>query len=248
MIYYVFADSTGKITGVGQTPDGTLPLNAVECTATEAAGFQQYAVDLSAAVPAIIPAPAAQLLAQSQDAQITALRAACQAQIVAGFSSAALGSSATYGSDTITQSNITRAAASAMGGSLWVADSSGAWTLAAHTQAQAIQARADMWAHIQTAQARYAMLLAQVRAATTVAQAQAVFGNDGERGHDGRVMAMKEEALPGILHRQEGDVAMNDATPDSQRRLTRLESEMALFRASFDKYMRAVAGEEKRLP
>lgn len=56
----------------------------------------------------------------------------------------------------------------------WVMDGSGNWTFAPHTAAQIAKAGADIKAWIVACQQKYASLLAQIQAATTVAQVQAI--------------------------------------------------------------------------
>lgn len=119
------------------------------------------------------PLSSAQELSNAQSAKHIELAAACQSQILSGFTSAGLGSSQSYGSQPTDQSNINTAAA-AGGGSLWCADNTGAWSFVAHTAAQAAQVQKDMLAHIQATQSHYASLYAQAKAATTVAEVQLI--------------------------------------------------------------------------
>lgn len=111
-------------------------------------------------------------LAEAQATQGSTIKTACAAAIVAGFSSSALGSAHTYASEPTDQTNISAAADA--GGSIWCEDGSGTWSFTAHTAAQAQQARSDLWAHIQSCQSKYATLLSQISAATTVATVEAV--------------------------------------------------------------------------
>lgn len=63
--YFMFANG-----GVGITPDGTLPASAVVCTETQYQNASQYVVSSGA----VVAAPASQLLANAQAAQIAALK------------------------------------------------------------------------------------------------------------------------------------------------------------------------------
>lgn len=111
-------------------------------------------------------------VAQAQATQEVTVKNACATAIAAGFTSSALGSACSYGSQTADQANIATAAVA--GGTLWCANGTSAWSFAAHTAAQAQQVRADLWTHIQAQQATYAKLLGEISAATTVAAVEAV--------------------------------------------------------------------------
>lgn len=117
------------------------------------------------------PIPPTPTLSQAQATQTSTLSVACQAEILAGFSSSALGSAYNYPSDNVTQRNIAMAVIS--GGSLWC-ETGSTWAFETHTAAQAAQVQKDLWAMIQAAQAKYSTLLAEVDAATTVAAVQAI--------------------------------------------------------------------------
>ena len=95
--YFVFADNSGRITGTGMTPDGTIPNGAILCTQNQSQNSQQYAVDVTTTLPSIVSAPASVLLSQQQQRNITVLQAAYQAAINApvAFKNAA-GVTSTY--------------------------------------------------------------------------------------------------------------------------------------------------------
>ena len=77
MTYYITAwTPTGIITGTGFTPDGTLPQGAIVCTKEQAKNASQYVVDTSTIPPTVVNAPSAILLAQAQSAQIALLQSA----------------------------------------------------------------------------------------------------------------------------------------------------------------------------
>lgn len=90
------------------------------------------AMDINALPPAL-----------AADDKIAELRAACEAQILTGFTSSALGTARQYPGDVVSQRNLLAAvAASTLPGlpanwttAFWCADN-GAWSLAAHTAAQ----------------------------------------------------------------------------------------------------------------
>jgi predicted NAD/FAD-dependent oxidoreductase len=129
------------------------------------------------------PAPtAAVLLAEAQTEKQGELSAACQAAIVSGFQSSALGSVHAYPSALIDQQNLASSVlASIMPGlatdwtaPIWCADSTGSWLFQPHTAAQAQQVGADSTAAIQALRTKNATLQAEVQAATTAAAVQAV--------------------------------------------------------------------------
>lgn len=110
-------------------------------------------------------------LAQAQAMQKSVMLQACSAAILAGFSSSALGSAYNYPSDDNTQRNIAMAAVS--GGQIWC-ETGGTWAMVPHTAAQAQQVQKDLFVMVQVNQAKYATLLAEITAASTVAAVQAI--------------------------------------------------------------------------
>lgn len=124
-------------------------------------------------------ANAAQQLAAAKAAQIELLNGACQGQILSGFTSSALGSAREYPSADTDQRNLLSAVTASQGQAaawttpIWCADS-GTWSLAAHTAAQVQRVNADWLAFRVAAQQKYADLIAQVSAATTVSAVRAI--------------------------------------------------------------------------
>jgi hypothetical protein len=80
---YLHYNSSGKVIGTGYTPDGTIPADAIACSASQVANWQSLAVDLSTTPPSIVDAPASVLLAQAQTAQNALLKQARNAAIQA---------------------------------------------------------------------------------------------------------------------------------------------------------------------
>jgi hypothetical protein len=78
---YLHYNSSGKVIGTGYTPDGTIPADAIACSASQVANWQSLAVDLSTTPPSIIDAPSSVLLAQAQATQIALLKSSYQAAI-----------------------------------------------------------------------------------------------------------------------------------------------------------------------
>ena len=117
-------------------------------------------------------APLPPTLAQVQALQSQYVSGACQAAIVGGFTSSALGAAYSYPSDNITQANINTVVP--FGGSIWCQPSGGAWVFQAHTTTQALQVQKDMNTWIQAQQSKYAGLLTQIAAATSASAVQAI--------------------------------------------------------------------------
>ena len=144
------------------------------------ADYAAYLAWLAAGNPAAtLPAPT---LAQAQANQVAALRSACDAAIVGGFQSSALGSAHTYPSGTIDQINLMGSVTASLlpgvgsGWStpFWCADTSSNWSWQNHTAAQIQQAGADGKAWVVTCQTKLATLTAEVAAATTIAAVEAI--------------------------------------------------------------------------
>lgn len=95
-------------------------------------------------------------LADAKVAKQTELSRACQATIIGGFTSNALGSPRTYPSDTINQSNILLAAQVSIAEGadwstpLWCQDSRGIWAQVDHSSAQAQTVARDLHAWIRS--------------------------------------------------------------------------------------------------
>lgn len=121
-------------------------------------------------------------LSAAQAAQIAALYAACDAEMVGGFVSSALGAAYTYPTKPTDQMNLIGAATDAnnpVNASTWTrafpcADSTGVWARRDHTAAQIRQVFADGVTAREALSAQLASLVAQVTAATTVAAVQSI--------------------------------------------------------------------------
>jgi hypothetical protein len=121
-------------------------------------------------------------LATIQARAIAGLRAACNAAIEGGYTSAALGGLHTYPALPTDQANmIASVTASLLPGlaaawttPFWCVDITGAWAMRAHTAAQIQQAGSDGKAAIVAAQQRLAALAVRVTAATSAAEASAI--------------------------------------------------------------------------
>ncbi|CAJ0701520.1 hypothetical protein LMG19089_02860 [Ralstonia edaphis] len=121
-------------------------------------------------------------LEQAKAAQADVVSAACQAAILAGFTSSALGSAHTYPAQLVDQQNLSASVlASVMPGlasgwttPFWCADSSGNWSYADHTAAQIQRVGQDGKAAILAAIEKKVGLVAQINAATSVSAVQAI--------------------------------------------------------------------------
>ena len=121
-------------------------------------------------------------LGEIRAARIAALRAACAAAIVGGFTSSALGAPHTYPSAPTDQVNLMGSAtASLLPGiteswstPFWCADAGGAWAYRAHSAA-AIQALFDAGKdHVVACQTALAVLTAEVESAADAAAISAI--------------------------------------------------------------------------
>ena len=118
-------------------------------------------------------------LSQVQAAQATKLSAACATALTTGFTSSALGVVLTYPSQDADQRNLQSAVSAAATASpgwtipLWCTDGDH-WSFTSHTAAQLQQVNADWLAHRVAAQQKYADLIAQINAATSIEEVQAI--------------------------------------------------------------------------
>lgn len=181
MFYAISVGSSGVITAHYEGTE-KLPAPWIEISAEQCVGIVAGSTWDGSNVVAP-PAPtAAALLAQAQASQIQILSAACQAEILAGFTSSALGSAYTYPAKPTDQQNLSASVlASLMPGlastwttPFWCADASGVWAMRAHTAAQIQQVGIDGKAATVAAIEKNATLAGQVQAATTVAAVQAI--------------------------------------------------------------------------
>ena len=121
-------------------------------------------------------------LGQARNRKAALLRAACQAQICAGFTSAALGSPFRYPASETDQRNLQASLTLSLLPSLsadwttpfWCVDADGAWAMRDHTVRQIQQAGADAKSAIVAAQQKLARLLSQVVSAAAIADLQAI--------------------------------------------------------------------------
>lgn len=133
------------------------------------------------------PAPAVRPLDEIKAVQIEALKVACEAAIVGGFESTALGSAHTYPSDIKAQINLMGSVTdSLMSGPssdwrtpFWVRDVSGLWGWKMHDARQIQQAGRDGKAHVVDCQTTLATLTATVMAAETSEVVDAIFWPGG---------------------------------------------------------------------
>ncbi|MBU9246360.1 DUF4376 domain-containing protein [Burkholderia multivorans] len=178
-------DAQGNITAYYDTADSPPPagVSVIEITDEQwqmCLSAPGYTVEDGALVAP--PAPtASELLVAAQAAQIAVVKAACQAAIIAGFTSAALGDEHTYPSTDTDQRNLLSAATASQGQSsswttvLWCASGSPlAWAFTSHTAAQVQQVSADFLAFRIAAQQKYADLVTKINAATSVSDVQAI--------------------------------------------------------------------------
>ncbi len=117
------------------------------------------------------PAPTkSQQLLSARESAVNAVNSACQAQIIGGFTSSALGDARTYPSTDVDQRNLLSAAMASQGQDspwatlLWC-ESGGVWSFASHTAAQVQQVNADFLAFRVGAQQKCMSLVAEIEAA-----------------------------------------------------------------------------------
>jgi hypothetical protein len=133
----------------------------------------------------IVPAPtptAWQLLAQAQQAQLAIVGADCATAITGGFQSSALGKAYTYPSTQNDQANLNANVVSSLLPGIpadWTTlqicgDANGEWAYLPHTAEQIRQVGTDGKAAIIGFLTKNAGLRAQIEAATTVAEVQAL--------------------------------------------------------------------------
>ncbi len=114
-------------------------------------------------------------ISRLRDAKAAELDGACAAEIISGFTSAALGTAHTYPSKPTDQANLVASVVDAIDNSatpgwvtpFWCADASGVWEWRNHTAEQIRQVGRDGKTCILAAQSRNAVLQAQVALAST---------------------------------------------------------------------------------
>jgi hypothetical protein len=151
----------------------TLPAGEYLCTATQAQNPSAWSLVNGTIVASI---------AAAQAAQIVVLLEACAAAITGGYTSSALGSPHSYGSQPTDQLNMAASVVASLLPALpstWTtsfkcADSTGKWAMRPHTAAQIQQAGLDGKTWVTACQNQFDALSAQVTAATSVAAVQAI--------------------------------------------------------------------------
>ena len=177
-------DSQGHITAYYDNIDSPVPdgmTNVIEITQDEwlaCINHPGYTV-VNGALVAPLPPTNEELLAQAKALQTTKASAACASALTTGFTSSALGTPHTYPSQDDDQRNLQSAvSASAVAPSNWTTPiwcaNNDAWSFTAHTASQIQQVNADWLAHRVAAQQKYADLIAQINAATSLEEVQAI--------------------------------------------------------------------------
>jgi predicted NAD/FAD-dependent oxidoreductase len=179
--YYANADTNGNIIGYYNDDiwDVTkIPTTAIKITEAQwqdaVANQGKYLIQSGAFV--LAPAPTtAQLLASAQTAKIAELNTKCGQVIVSGFVSSALGVAHTYPSDLEAQGNLgmalKRLEDTTLASIYFKTIDTG---YLAHTKTQLTQVFYDGFDYGNVQITHYNQLKAQVNAATTVAQVQAI--------------------------------------------------------------------------
>lgn len=181
-IYSIRFDSSGAAMGglrfTGDPDIKQYQDNEIECTEDQFNSYQNYALVSGE----IVAAENSVLTAVAQSAQQKILELSCQAEIVSGFTSSALGDPHRYPSTLTDQQNLSSAAMNTMLPKLakdwsidiWCADESGAWAKTTHSATQVQQVARDCHTFIETQRAKYNGLLTQLKSAETVADVQKV--------------------------------------------------------------------------
>jgi hypothetical protein len=101
--------------GVGATPDGTIPANAVPCTEEQYQNSSAFEINYGTMPPSIVAVAAATALQNAQSQQIMVLQNACESSIYSGYQSTALGSAYLYPAKATDQMNMLSSLVSALG-------------------------------------------------------------------------------------------------------------------------------------
>jgi hypothetical protein len=101
--------------GVGVTPDGTIPANAVPCTEEQYQNSNAFEINYSTTPPSIVAIASASALQNAQSQQIMTLQNACENAIYSGYQSNALGSAYLYPAKATDQMNMLSSLVSALG-------------------------------------------------------------------------------------------------------------------------------------
>lgn len=181
-IYY-----SASLGGFAAEGFGSIPEDAIEISSEQhqlllhALNVEHKVIAIVAGVPTAIDPPPPPL-ETVKAARIAALSVACRNQILAGFTSSALGEPHAYPSGETDQRNmIASVTASLLPGlpeewttPFWCADSAGEWSMRAHSAGQIQQAGADGKAAIVAAQLHLASLAAAVAGATSADAVEAI--------------------------------------------------------------------------
>ena len=177
-------DPQGHITAYYDSIDSPVPegvTNVIEIKQDEwlACINQPGYMVVDGALVAPLPPTAEELLVQARTMQTAKLSTGCAEALITGFTSSALGVALTYPSQDNDQRNLQSAVSAAATASpgwtipLWCTDGDH-WSFTSHTAAQLQQVNADWLAHRVAAQQKYADLIAQINAATSVEEVQAI--------------------------------------------------------------------------
>lgn len=175
----IFDPTTGRATGRGfYTHNPTLEANERECSTEQYEDWKNHAFRDGG----IVFEPPVASLSELKAERVADLRRACEAQIVSGFKSSALGKAYTYPSDVTAQLNLMGSVTDSLMPNLpsdwstpfWVCDDEGNWTWGLHTSDQIQQAGRDGKAAVVAAQAKLAELTAAVDAAKTKKAVEAI--------------------------------------------------------------------------
>lgn len=170
-------DANGNITAYYDSVDSPAPVGVNVVAITDA----QWQTCLSTPghrvrngqLVAPTPPPEAELLAQAKQAQSQLIYDACARAITAGYMSSALGYECEYASMHTDQANLLSLAQAGQGGSVWCASKEG-WTFVPHTAEQVTVVLTDWVRYRDAQQSKYAALLSQINAATTISAVQAI--------------------------------------------------------------------------
>lgn len=183
MPYYVL-NALGAVVAVASAPINEDDLQ-VGWSVVESEEHPTSLLDLETVTPEgilVYRQPAVPTLDELKATRAAYIEGKCAAQIIAGFACDALGEAHTYPSKPTDQANLTASvldavlAGDAPGWTtpFWCADAAGVWAWRQHTAVQIKAVGAAGKAAVLTAQAHNAYLQAQIAAATTAAEVEAV--------------------------------------------------------------------------
>ncbi|MGV1939539.1 hypothetical protein ACQZ5D_03620 [Agrobacterium sp. 22-211-1] len=188
---YAAFDEFGKITGFYDSIDSPVPdgVNAIEITDAEwlaCLATEGYSV-LDGQLSPPSPPTEAELLERARKIKIADLSAACEAAIVGGYQSNALGAVHTYPSNIKDQINMMGSVSDSLLPNLpadwitpfWVCDADGLWSWKMHNAPQIQQAGRNGKAHVVECQTALATLTASVNSAETPEAVAAVVWPEG---------------------------------------------------------------------